>query len=177
MPLTPPPASVNDAFFQPRCGLAAASQHTRSCPGFPDADFLQPGVQRVLEPSTSRRAFLQEHGVRRDTHRVLLPPVLAPLHDRLAGIPELAGYVIFATDGHWHQAAPQDARRDGRKMAAAVHPRSRCVSHRRAPPQGLPGAGKPGRCSRVRLIPETEPLVVRTQNPQVSSPSFAVMST
>ncbi len=140
MPLTHPLASVNDAFFQPQCGLAAASQHTRSCPGFPDANFLLLGVQRVPELSASGRAFLQEHGVRfehtpghcnyfatlhrprrrdvlRDTHRTLLAHARPALHDRLAGLPELAGYEIFATDGHWHQAATQAARHDGRKMA------------------------------------------------------------
>ena len=140
MSLTPPPASVNDAFFQPLCGLAASSQHTRSCPEFPDAHFLQLGVQRVLELSASGRAFLQEHGVRfentpghsnyfaawhsprrrdvlRDVQHALMARLHAPLHDRLAGIPELAGYEIFATDGHWHQAATHDARHDGRKMA------------------------------------------------------------
>lgn len=140
MPLTHPSASVNVAFFQPLCGLAAASQHTRSCPGFPDADFLLLGVQRVLELSASGRAFLQEHGPRfehtpghsnyfaalhsprrrdvlRDVHRALLTHARPALHDRLAGIPELAGHEIFATDGHWHQAATHDARQEGRKMA------------------------------------------------------------
>ena len=136
IPLTHPPASVNDAFFQPLCGLAAASKHTRSCPEFPDADFLHLGVQRVLELSASGRAFLQEHGVRfentpghsnyfntlhsprrRDVHCALLTPARPLLHDRLAGIPELAGYEIFATDGHWHQAATHDTRHDGKKMA------------------------------------------------------------
>jgi len=140
MSITPPPASVNAAFFQPLGGLAAASRHTRSCPEFPDADFLQLGVQRVLELSASGRAFLQEQGVRFektpghsnyfaalhssrrrdvlcDVHQALLTPARAPLHGRLAGIPELAGYEIFATDGHWHQAATHDARHDGKKMA------------------------------------------------------------
>jgi len=140
MSATHPPASVNAAFFQPLCGLAAASKHARSCPEFPDEDFLLLGVQRVLELSASGRAFLQEHGVRfentpghsnyfaalhsprrrdvlRDTHRALLTPARPALHDRLAGIPELAGYEIFATDGHWHQAATHDARHEGRKMA------------------------------------------------------------
>jgi hypothetical protein len=140
MSVTHPPASVNDAFFQPLCGLAAASKHTRSCPEFADADFLHLGIQRVLELSASGRAFLQEQGVRfehtpghsnyfaalhsprrrdvlRDVHRALAAHMRAPLQDRLGGLPELAGYEIFATDGHWHQAATHDARHDGRKMA------------------------------------------------------------
>lgn len=140
MSVTSPPPTVNDAFFQPLIGLAAASSHTRRCPGFADEHFLHLGVQRALELSVSGRAFLQEHGVRfentpghsnyfdalhsprrrdvlRDVHQALLAHARRTLQDRLAGIPELAGYEIFATDGHWHQAATHDARHEGRKMA------------------------------------------------------------
>ena len=66
MPALHPPTTVDDAFFQPLAGLATASQQTRACPDFADADFLHLGVQRVLELSVSGRAFLQEHGVRFD---------------------------------------------------------------------------------------------------------------
>jgi hypothetical protein len=40
---------VNTAFFQPLTGLATASPHARACPEFPDADYLESGVLRVLE--------------------------------------------------------------------------------------------------------------------------------
>jgi heme oxygenase len=56
--------AVNTAFFQPLAGLARRSAHARTCPDFSDDDYLQCGLLRVLESSTSGRAFLQEHGAR-----------------------------------------------------------------------------------------------------------------
>ena len=135
-----PPTTVNATFFQPLCGLLVAGDHSRNCPEFPDADFLQLGVQRVLELSPSGRAFLQEHGARfqntpgaanyfaalhserrrevlRVAHDTLIATADRTLTDRLAAIPELARYECFATDGHWHKAATHDARHEGRKQA------------------------------------------------------------
>ena len=132
--------TVDAAFFQPLNGLSAASVHALLCPEFTDEDFLRLGVQRVLELSASGRAFLQEHSGRftnppghsnyfaalqsegqrdvlRDVHLTLITTANLTLHDRLAEIPELAGYECFATDGHWHKAATHDARHEGRKMA------------------------------------------------------------
>lgn len=132
--------TVDTSFFQPLNGLIAAGAHARPCPEFPDADFLRLGVQRVLELSESGRAFLQEHGGRfenppghsnyfaalqsgrrcailRDVHAALITAADLTLHDRLAEIPELAGYECFATDGHWHKAATHDARHKGAKQA------------------------------------------------------------
>jgi hypothetical protein len=132
--------TVDATFFQPLRGLPAASSHARPCPEFPDESFLRLSVQRVLELSESGRAFLQEHGGRfenppghsnyfaalqserrrnvlRDVHRALITAANLTLPDRLAEIPELAGYECFATDGHWHKAATHDARHAGRKMA------------------------------------------------------------
>ncbi len=132
--------TVDQVFFQPLTGLAAASAHARPCPEFPDADFLHLGVQRVLESSPSGRGFLQEHGLRfartpslanyfvalksarrgtvlRDVNLALVAAGNATLPDRLAAIPELANYECFVADGHWHQAATHDARHEARKMA------------------------------------------------------------
>ena len=64
MNLTPANTTVNTAFFQPISGLARRSSHARACPDFSDDDYLQCGLLRVLESSTSGRAFLQEHGAR-----------------------------------------------------------------------------------------------------------------
>ena len=133
--------TVNTAFFQPLTGLASASQHARPCPEFPDEHCLRLSVQRGLELSESGRAFLQEHGGRcanpprhandfaalqsqrrravlRDVHRAQIAAANPTLPDRLAEIPALAGYEGFATDGPWHKAATQDARHEGRTMAA-----------------------------------------------------------
>jgi hypothetical protein len=140
MPTAARTITVNQAFFEPLDGLAAASLAWRPCPDFSDDDYLRLGVQRVLESSESGRAFLQEHGVRfenapelcnyfaalrsarrclvlRDVNRGLISVANQKLHDRLADIPELANYECFAGDGHWHKAAVHDARHEDSKMA------------------------------------------------------------
>jgi hypothetical protein len=131
---------VDQAFFQPLNGLAAASPESRPCPDFPDELCIRMGVQRVLEMSESGRGFLQEHGLRfedapghsnyfaalnsqrrreviRDVNVALVAKANATVHDRLADIPELANYECFAQDGHWHKAATHDPRHEGTKMA------------------------------------------------------------
>lgn len=138
MPPTPNSITVTDAFFQPLDGLVAASPHTRPCPAFTDEQWLELGLVRVLERVESGRGFLQEHGPRfvgtpgstnyfyalaSERRRDLVIGVnlaliaKATLPDRLEEIPELAKYECFAVDGHWHKAAPHDARHDGVKMA------------------------------------------------------------
>lgn len=140
MNLTQTNTTVNAAFFQPLVGLTSQSPHTRACPEFSDDDYLQCGILRVLESSTSGRSFLQEHGAQlnnsptqanyfatlqsqrrgsvvadvNDALRVVANEVLP---DRLAGIAELAAYEVFAVDGHWHKAAAHDPRHNGVKMA------------------------------------------------------------
>lgn len=156
MPTTENTTTVNQAFFQPLAGLAAASPASKLCPEFSDDDYLRLGVQRVLESSESGRAFLQEHGVRfentpelgnyfatlrsarrcevlRDTNTALVGTANQCLHDRLADIPELANYECFAGDGHWHKAATHDPRHEGTKMAVghfyALNLRTHALRH------------------------------------------------
>jgi hypothetical protein len=140
MNVTPANNTVNEAFFQPIAGLANQSPDTRACPDFSDDDYLQCGILRVLESSTSGRAFLQEHGARLnnspsqanyfatlhsqrrgavvvDVNHALRNLANQTLPDRLAGIAELAAYEVFAVDGHWHKAASHDPRHNGVKMA------------------------------------------------------------
>lgn len=64
MPLTPNTTAVDQAFFKPlnglaAAGLAAASPHSRFCSDFSDEDCLHLGIQRVIEMSESGRDFLQ----------------------------------------------------------------------------------------------------------------------
>jgi hypothetical protein len=141
MNVTPANTTVNAAFFQPITGRAGQSSRTRACPDFSDDDYLQCGLLRVLESSTSGRAFLQEHGARlnnspsqanyfatlhsprrgavvADVNNTLRTMANQTLPDRLAGIAELAAYEVFAVDGHWHKAASHDPRHKGVKMAA-----------------------------------------------------------
>ena len=138
MPIHAKTLIVNDAFFQPLSGLAAASPHARYCPEFSDEHWLLTGVRRCLERVESGRAFLQEHGpglpcqpshanyfnslhserrleLIREVNQVVL--AAAQLPDRLEAIPELERYECFALDGHWHQAATHDPRHGETKMA------------------------------------------------------------
>jgi len=132
--------TVDDSFFQPLADLLATTPHARPCPELPDPDFVRLGIYRVLEASPSGRGFLQEHGLRfpntpsysnyfatlrsarrgrllADVHDRLVTFTAGKVPDRLAAVPELAGYECFALDGHWHQAATHDPRHEGKKMA------------------------------------------------------------
>jgi hypothetical protein len=140
MPTANQTNTVNDAFFHPLNGLSAQSEHTRCCPEISDEQYVLMGVCRVLESTESGRGFLQEHGnsfstaptlgayfanlhsprrcaVLKDVDRMLYTKVDALLEDRLADIPELGEYEVFAADGHWHKAAAHDERHESRKMA------------------------------------------------------------
>ena len=140
MSLTLENQTVNETFFQPLNNLVARSVHTRPCPEVSDEQYVLLGMQRVLEGSESGRAFLQEHGPRhekppapanyfaslhsarrcavlREVNHGVLTLANGQLHDRLTDIAELAGYEVFAADGHWHKAAAHDPRHEGVKMA------------------------------------------------------------
>lgn len=136
----PDPLSVNDAFYQPLRQALSTADNLWPCPELPDDEWLRMGVERVLEASPSGRAFLQEHGPRfeqvpttcnyfaalrsprrgdlvREIAWNVLDPLDSRLPDRLAAIPELAGYACFAADGHWHRGATHDPRHEGAKLA------------------------------------------------------------
>ena len=140
MPNTTAPTTVNHAFYQPLRQALTAAQHLWFCPELPDDEWVRMGVERVLEASPSGRAFLQEHGPRfeqvptpcnyfaalrserrRELIRELAGKVVGQLEprltDRLAAIPELAGYACFAADGHWHRGAIHDPRHADAKVA------------------------------------------------------------
>ncbi|MDO8348689.1 MAG: hypothetical protein Q7T30_00515 [Planctomycetota bacterium] len=131
---------MNDAFFAPIANLAETSRHARPCPEISDSQWVLAGIQRVLEDVPSGRAFLQEHGTRfaqppkvsnyfsslhserraavlEDVVEGVLGQVAATGTNRLGHIPELADYVCFAVDMHWHKAATHDERYDGKRAA------------------------------------------------------------
>jgi hypothetical protein len=137
---SPETITVNEAFFHPIEGLAAASPNARPCPELTDDSWIRLGIHRVLERVESGRGFLQEHGPRfdkmprhanyflslqsarrcavaHDVNLELCRAVEDQLPDRLAHIPELKGYVCLAMDGHWHGAATHDARVDDRRVS------------------------------------------------------------
>lgn len=132
--------TVNDTFFAPLQGLAETSPQHRPCPELSDPEWVFAGVQRVLENVPSGRGFLQEHGQRLptvpklsnyfstlhserrgalllDVNASLIERESAMAIDRLGHIPELASYVCFAVDAHWHSAGAHDARFDGKKVS------------------------------------------------------------
>lgn len=132
--------TVNDAFFAPIAGLAEASKHTYPCPEISDSAWVRIGIQRVLEDVPSGRGFLQEHGPRfelslkasnyftslQSTRRAaVLQDVCQAVEravrdsgvDRLSHLPELAKYVCFAVDMHWHKAGAHDERHDAKKVS------------------------------------------------------------
>lgn len=140
MTVTDPSITVNDAFLLPLAGLAERSRHARACPGVSDAAWVEMGVLRALETFTSGRAFLQKrrfhglegtpstsgyfHSLSSRRRLELLEEIELKVrgeavigHDRLAHIPELEDYQVFALDGHWHKAAAHDPRHNGMKMA------------------------------------------------------------
>lgn len=131
---------MNDAFLAPIAGLAEASKHSYPCPEISDAAWVRLGIQRVLEEVPSGRGFLQEHGPRfdlslkssnyftslRSTRRTAMlqevcDAVVQAVHtgdiDRLGHLPELARYVCFAVDMHWHKAGAHDERHDAKKVS------------------------------------------------------------
>lgn len=139
MPITTT-TTVNERFLQLLEQATAAAPSRRSCPEFPDETWIAMGVQRVLEATESGRAFLQEHGLRfdkaprhdnyfaslksarrgdvaREVSQSILLQAQSRVADRLASIPELAGYACFAADGHWHKGAVHDPKYEDRKMA------------------------------------------------------------
>ena len=132
--------TVSDAFFAPIAGLAEASKHAYPCPEISDADWVRIGIQRVLEEVPSGRGFLQEHGPRFDLSlkasnyftslqsprraamlqevcEAVVREVQASGIDRLGHVPELAKYVCFAVDMHWHKAGAHDERHDAKKVS------------------------------------------------------------
>ena len=132
--------TVNEAFFAPIAGLAEASKNTYPCPEIPDAAWVRIGIQRVLEEVPSGRGFLQEHGPRfelslkwsnyftslRSARRAAMlqdvcDGVVRTVQtcgiDRLGHLPEVAKYVCFAVDMHWHKAGAHDERHDAKKVS------------------------------------------------------------
>ena len=140
MPTASESLTVNDAFLAPIAGLAESSKHAYPCPEISDPAWVRIGIQRVLEEVPSGRGFLQEHGPRFDLslkasnyftslqsprRAAMLQEVCDALVrvvqtsgvDRLSHLPELAKYVCFAVDMHWHKAGAHDERHDAKKVS------------------------------------------------------------
>lgn len=136
MPTTPVSShDVSARFFQPVADLFSDKTsplvHTRVCPELTDEGFIDIGVYRVLSASASGRDFLQTHseaGGQRlsvghffealkserrldlniEISRRLQEKVNLICEDPLRSLPELAGFDLYAGDGHFHAAAAHD---------------------------------------------------------------------
>ena len=135
-------ATFRHRFFAPLLDLLPHAQCQRDCPELTDGQWLHLGVRRALEDPPSGRAFLQQlvcRGVEapelshffetlKSARRLSLItelshslarslPVLES--DGWKCVPELAGFDLYAGDGHFHAAAAHDPRdaEDGVKYA------------------------------------------------------------
>ena len=132
--------TVNGLFFNPLHDLFAVVSHRRHCPKLDDLSWLLMGIWRVLDEAGSGRGFLQEYGLRfqsiptvrnyfqslrserranlvTELNSLLLESTRDQLTDRLADIPELNAYEIFAVDGHWHTGATHDPKVAEKKVS------------------------------------------------------------
>ncbi len=124
-------APVGSRFLAPLENVLPRLRTSRECTSLPDPDWLALGVLRVLHDSPSGRGFLQQVGANlpncpdfnlffanlrserrlalcQEADRLLTADLKARLPDQFADIEELAGFDVYAGDGHWHQAAAHD---------------------------------------------------------------------
>jgi hypothetical protein len=132
--------SVNELFYRPLHEVFPALENRYPCPELNDELWLRIGIERVLHALPSGRAFLQEHALRfeqlpkvsnyfeslksarradlaEEAAQMVCALAEACLPDRLANIPELARYEVFALDGHWLRGASHDPREAAGKEA------------------------------------------------------------
>ena len=137
--------SVPSRFFAPAHAGLDHCTHTRQCPSLSDAEWIELGVNRVIEGPASGRGFLQNlisQGSQAPSYthffetlksqrrlklcEELNERIIASqghrVRDVLADFDELKGFAIRAGDGHWHSAASHDPKKvssiqeDGTKL-------------------------------------------------------------
>ena len=130
----------DELFFQPIEKSFDSLSHHRKCPQLDDRSWLYMGVQRVVDEPGSGRGFLQTNALRfpaapsarnyfyslcsgrrvqllAELNDKILQAYADCVDDRLAGIPELNNYEIFAIDGHWHTGATHDPKAEEKKVS------------------------------------------------------------
>ena len=126
-----PKSPVIARFIKPLTDAYSGSQKKYKCKSLGDLDFLESGISRCISAVTSGRDFLQQFA---DAGRKLIEVTLffkaleskrrltnlisvnlnltrfmkSRLADPFAEIKELAGFDIYAGDGHFHEAACHD---------------------------------------------------------------------
>ena len=141
---TTPQDTARCRFFAPIERALRAANSTRSCPEFPDEEYIESGVGRVIAQTQSGRDWVQSlrmwmnnrmsvstffkslKSTRRlalveelDTHvRAELDAATQDASDPLSRHEELRGFAVYASDGHY-EAADAHAARIGAKAQAA----------------------------------------------------------
>jgi hypothetical protein len=149
-----PNITLDAAFLSPLAAALATAANTRECPELSDAEYLKLAVARTLSDARSGRGFLQQFAekllgestpghssffqLQHSARRLgLLTEVGAAVAAGIGPIGRfddaLAGYEIYAGDGHWHAAAARDAAIDDRKWAVGhlygLNLRTRAMHH------------------------------------------------
>jgi hypothetical protein len=126
---------LSRAFFLPVSAALGSGEGERKCPVIDDIGWVMAGVTRTLRSVASGRDFLQSVVedvaaawnrstyfealkstrrlglLRRINQTICKVAMPATLPDRLAGVPGLDKYDVYAGDGHWHEHATHDPRR------------------------------------------------------------------
>ena len=156
---TTPSQTVRSKFYQPLISALSVAQSNRQCDQYPDLDFLKAGVGRVIEASTTGRAWVQylqtvlQYAVSvrnffaalKSKRRLeLLQEINQRIKDQVdhpdshwedpfADIEELKGFQVYASDGHSHGASCHDDQVYGKKRATthifSLNLRSHSLTH------------------------------------------------
>ncbi len=136
------PSAIYTRFFAPLTGLFSRLTRRRACPELSDEHWLHIGISRVLHEVKSGRDFLQTlrtsmtlPGVNhffstlKSTRRLALcteanvqlaQTMKDTLPDPFKDFPSLAGFDIYAADGHSHAAAVHDAQQPSKSSATGM---------------------------------------------------------
>lgn len=132
--------TVNSRFYAPLETALAAAKFSRNCPEFPDCEFLEAGVGRVIDDAFTGRAWVQKlqqlvsmrlsvsnffKNLGSQRRLDMLGEVAAHVrlqldrecgtHDPLAAYPELDGFTAYGADGHYEAHAAHAPQFEGGK--------------------------------------------------------------
>jgi hypothetical protein len=131
-------------FFADILSLYPGSDRRYDCPGISDIHYCQLGVLRCLDTATTGQQFLQHHADQNvadidpghffkalksprrlanitSLNDLLAQPMRQCVADPYATCPELAGWDLYAVDGHYHHAASFDPKtKDSKGNSRAI---------------------------------------------------------
>jgi hypothetical protein len=126
------PQGLSRSFFLPVAEALGSGESRRKCPVIDDLGWLMAGTTRALAAVVSGRHFLQtiveevasawerttyfealkskrRLGLLREINEFVCRVTMrAVLPDRLAGVPGIDNYDVYAGDGHWHEHATHE---------------------------------------------------------------------